>query len=197
MPRNKSYNRDELIGTAMQQFWHGGFEATSMDDLVRCTGVSRHGIYTEFGGKQNLFDTCLLNYREQVVTPAFAGVEAPMADLDAVVAYFDYQLTRAGQAGLPGPGCMMVNTMAELTSCKGEANTIVQAHNQRLTNGFANVIKNSSQRDWPADELSSLARTVMIFANGLWSVSRSVNSIAPLRQAVAVFLQTLKMRMMA
>ncbi len=37
----------------MRQFWQHGFASSSINDPVRVTGVSRYGLYGEFG------DSCL------------------------------------------------------------------------------------------------------------------------------------------
>ena len=47
-----------------------------MEDLVKATGVSRHGIYSDTGGKRDLFLETFAIYQREVVSPAFAAVEA-------------------------------------------------------------------------------------------------------------------------
>lgn len=79
MPRQTSFTTSQLTDRALEHFWSHGFHASSMDDLVKATGVSRHGIYTAFGGKKALFLACFDHYQQAVVTPAFRLVEAPNA----------------------------------------------------------------------------------------------------------------------
>jgi TetR/AcrR family transcriptional regulator, transcriptional repressor for nem operon len=94
----------------MRLFWSKGFEATSMDDLVRATGVSRYGIYEAASGKEGLFLACLETYSQAIVTPAFADVERGDADIGAISGYFERQIAAGEHAGLPGPGCLMANS---------------------------------------------------------------------------------------
>lgn len=63
MPRPISFTTDQLAGRALQHFWVHGFHASSMDDLVKATGISRHGIYATFGGKKALFMACFDQYQ--------------------------------------------------------------------------------------------------------------------------------------
>ena len=79
MPRPRTQDRTQIIARAMEQFWQHGFAASSMDDLVKATGSTRHTIYTEFCGKERLFEDCLVAYSGAIVTPAFAQVETPAA----------------------------------------------------------------------------------------------------------------------
>ncbi|MFN3213137.1 MAG: TetR/AcrR family transcriptional regulator [Henriciella sp.] len=91
MPRPKSHTKDALVEAAMHRFWHYGYAATSMDDLVKATGVSRHGIYSDVGGKRALFLAGFAAYRDTVVAPALAAMETGgtgASGLDGIRAYF-------------------------------------------------------------------------------------------------------------
>ena len=70
MPRPRSKSRDDLISSAMGVFWENGFNATSIEDLVASSGVGRGGIYSDFGGKEELFLACLEAYRARFADPA-------------------------------------------------------------------------------------------------------------------------------
>ncbi len=74
MPRPPTHTPERIVARALPRFWWSGYSQTSMDDLVRATGASRHAIYQAFGGKRELFIACLGRYRETVVTPAFSQV---------------------------------------------------------------------------------------------------------------------------
>ena len=192
MPRAKSHTRDDLISSAMLHFWRHGYESTSMDDLVRVTGVSRHGIYLDTGSKQGLFAACLDAYVRIVVTPAFASVELPGATLDAVAQFFEYQIACGEAAGLLGQGCLMANTLTEVASHNAAVLEIVERHNTRLGCGFRNALAKSAGatgKKIGVAELDDLSLLLVVFANGLWSMSRTVVEPATLRRAVHEMLQ--------
>jgi len=200
MPRAKSEKRENLVSTAMLHFWRHGYEATSVDDLVRATGVSRQGIYGDAGGKDALFVQCLHAYVEAVVTPAFARVERNGAMLDSVADYFEHQIARGQEAGLPGPGCLLTNTMTEVAPHRNEIMHFVARHNERLLQGFAAAITNTATaagRTLDRRECYALATTLVVFANGLWTMSRTVDDAAVLRGAVLKMLQLTNSRIAA
>lgn len=181
MPRPKSHPREILLARAMERFWRHGYEATSIDDLVKETGSSRHALYSEFGGKENLFRAALAVYRDAVVSPAFTPVEAPGAGLAEIAAYFEAQIARAESMGLPGPGCLMANTMTERAPHDAAIAHVVGAHSGRLAAGFANALSDVAT----ADRAAALATVLVIFTNGLWSQSRTSAEAGSLRAAVA------------
>ena len=173
MPRPRSHSVKELKLNAMKHFWKFGFHASSMSDLVDATNVSRHGIYSEFGGKHQLFLACLELYEEEVVTPAFARVESADAGLAEIADYFEFQINRAEQSGLPGPGCLVANTLTELAPHDPDIQKAARAHNRRLKKGFSNAISNVSRGSLSKAEVGELGSFLVISAQGLWSLSRA------------------------
>ncbi|OFE14537.1 hypothetical protein BA895_09230 [Humibacillus sp. DSM 29435] len=55
MGRNRGFDEDAVVAAAAAAFSTGGYEATSIDDLVRCTGLHRGSLYQAFGSKRGLF----------------------------------------------------------------------------------------------------------------------------------------------
>ncbi len=192
MPRKPSHTPESLTDRALLQFWSHGFHATSMDDLVRATSVSRHGIYADFGGKRALFLACFDRYRDLVVSPAFCVVEQDGADLTAVERFFEVQIRRAEAAGLPGPGCFVANSATEIAPGDADVRAKVIEHNARLQRGFESALRNSALAALPEPGLKDLARTMVIFANGLWSMSRVSPDADDLRRSVKRFLKAVK-----
>jgi TetR/AcrR family transcriptional regulator, transcriptional repressor for nem operon len=195
MPRAKSHTRDDLIAGAMQQFWRHGYQATSVDDLVQATGVSRHGLYAATGCKHGLFVACLGAYIDAVVTPAFAQVETPTANITDIAVFFEFQIARGATAGLPGAGCLMANTMTEMAPHDTATAALVRSHNERLARGFRGALTRSATRP-EATLIAQLAETLVVFANGLWSMSRIVADAGVLRQATKQMLQMIEQRIM-
>ncbi len=190
MPKPKNYTQAELISRAMEQFWEHGFYATSIDDLVARTGVSRHGLYTGFKDKRGLFVSAVEAYFETVVTPAFARVEAEGAGLAEIRSYFEHQIRLAEQHGLPGPGCLVANTMTESGPHDGAFRALVIRHLGRLTAGFRSAIEHDARKAGclPEIDAPALARMLTISAQGLWSVSRVIADAAELRGYVDTLL---------
>jgi len=183
MPRTTSFTSEQLSDRALQHFWVNGFHASSMDDLVKATGVSRHGIYNSFGGKKALFLACFDTYQQSVVTPAFEVVEAPDATLQSVSDYFERQISLGESVGLPGPGCFVANSASEVAPGDPDVMAEVARHNDRLRQGFVSVLQNAAP-ELDLHRAHELADVMVIFTNGLWTKSRTVSDGDVLRKAV-------------
>lgn len=190
MPRPPSFTPDILAERALQHFWSHGFFASSMDDLVSATGVSRHGIYATFGDKKGLFLACFDRYQHSVVTPAFEVVEKTDADLASIASYFERQIVFGEASGLPGPGCFVTNSATEVAPTDTEIMNQVKRHNDRLKHGFTSALQ-SSLSTVKASTVADLAQMTVVFTNGLWTLSRSVDNADILRRSVKNFLQLL------
>lgn len=189
MPRAKALTRSKIVEQCMALFWRLGFASSSIDDLVRATGTTRHSIYLEFGGKEQLFAECLIAYSAIIVTPAFARVETGGDGLGDIAGYFEHQIALVEKAGLPGPGCLMANTMTELAPHNARAVELVRAHQERLRAGFERAL---SQMTTATPRRRDQAEALVIFANGLWSISRITKDPNQLRRSVGAVLHAIE-----
>ena len=169
MPRPKSHSRTALVDSAMKTFWKTGYHVVSMGDLVRETGVSRGGIYSDFSGKQELFHACLRRYQETVVTPNLAPAETDGAGVDAIEQYLDTIIS--GFEGADGPciGCLVVNTMAQLEPDDTETLELLEEHFERQKTGFRAAITNENRADknLSKKEVDALTNFITISVHGL------------------------------
>ena len=158
-----------------------------MSDIVEATSVSRHGIYTTFGGKKALFLACFDRYQETVVSPAFRVVEEKDAGLESIATYFEYQISRGETIGLPGPGCFVANSATEVAPKDADVLAKVTHHNERLRTGFRNAFLNENPAAHPK-MAGELADVTVTFTNGLWTQTRTVTDAHAVRRAVSRFL---------
>ena len=94
----------------MEQFWTCGYAATSVQDLVEATGLSRSSLYDTFGGKQALYLAALDHYRQQGTQALCAELEAEGSSLEAIRRVFE-QVACDCAAGTSG--CFVANAMVE------------------------------------------------------------------------------------
>jgi len=194
MPRSKTHTREALIEAAMHRFWRYGYESTSMDDLVKATGVSRHGIYSDVGGKRKLFLEGFSAYEATIVRPALNAMETAPSGLSGIQRYFETQIALAKSNGLPGPGCLVANAMTETAPHDEKVAAKVEEHNKHLTASFMTALTkaapNMSQKDRAA-----LSAFLTLTAQGLWSMSRTISQASTLYDYVRTLMDILERRL--
>ncbi len=129
----------------MGVFWRKGFADCSIDDLVAASGVSRYGLYSTFGEKDELYAAALDRYAEGVIEPLFGPLEKEGAGLADIHAYFDRVLA-AGERPEARFGCMLCNTVAEADDISAPVARRVSQFLDRLRFGFLRVGKRQTRR---------------------------------------------------
>ncbi|OJF15828.1 TetR/AcrR family transcriptional regulator [Couchioplanes caeruleus] len=142
MARTRSFTTANAVRAARDQFWEHGYEATSLADLERVTGLNRSSIYQAFGSKHQLFSLAVESYLAEVAAPRLAALEAPGAGIAQVVEYLESLAAVMADApgSLAGRGCLVVNTITERAGHDPEAHAVGVAYRDRLLRAFAGAL---------------------------------------------------------
>ena len=114
MPRPKEFNPDDAIEKAMQVFWHKGYEATSMEDLLEAMNLNRGSLYGTFGDKRQLFLKVIDRYCHGFVGEKFSLLNQPGPALPTLRRFIEGMI----EGALADPqrrGCLIANTVMELS----------------------------------------------------------------------------------
>ena len=63
-----------MLDAAMRVFWAKGYAATSIEDILQATGLSKPSLYAAFGGKAKLYRTVLGRYVGAVASAEVAAL---------------------------------------------------------------------------------------------------------------------------
>ena len=124
MPWEKQFDKDEVLDRAARAFWAGGYEATSMTDLLRQMGIQKGSFYATFGSKHQVLVDALTKY----VGSAMSGFEqlhlepSPRAALERHL----HSLAEEAVGSERNLGCFLVNTALELCPHDEQVRTVVE-----------------------------------------------------------------------
>jgi len=119
MSRPKEFNPDDAIEKAMQVFWHKGYEATSMEDLLTAMDLSRGSLYDTFGDKRQLFLKVVDRYCTTFASSKFSLLDQPGPALPTL-RRFICDMIEGGLADPRRRGCLISNTVMELSTHEKE-----------------------------------------------------------------------------
>jgi TetR/AcrR family transcriptional regulator, transcriptional repressor for nem operon len=97
----------------MLVFWQQGYEATSVDDLLKATGLARQSLYNTFGDKKELFITALEHYRKQQGSRMLELLTNAPSVKVGFARLFQHVIEES-LGDKRCKGCLMVNTATEL-----------------------------------------------------------------------------------
>ena len=170
----------------MRQFWARGYRATSVDDLVRATGVKPGSLYAAFpGGKHALLLGSLERYSKLVVPQKLGELAEPGASVGEARAYFDGLvcdlLSPEGRQG-----CLLVNSAIEDAATDPEVAAVVRGHHARLEHCFAAALRTAVRRGEVPGSVDAAARAKGLVAasQGLMVIGKANPDEAMLRAIV-------------
>ena len=119
MARQKEFDREEALHKAMEVFWTRGYQAASIQDLVKYMGINRQSLYDTFGDKHALYLQALDRYREVEGHKIVELLEQPGSVKKNLRQLFEIAIEKAL---CDRRGCFMGNAMSELAGrCKDTA----------------------------------------------------------------------------
>jgi TetR/AcrR family transcriptional repressor of nem operon len=140
MSRPKKFNPDQALEKAMQVFWHKGYEATSVEDLLNAMGINRGSLYATFGDKRELFLKAMDLYCSGGgVGSSLSILSQPGPALPLIRQFIGAML----EFGLSDPlrrGCMMTNTVMELAPHENDIALKVSGRLQMAEEGFFRLL---------------------------------------------------------
>jgi len=145
MVRTRSFDPSAALSKAVDLFASRGYSETSMDDIVRATGVSRYGLYGTFGNKRELFEQALDKYADSMGKQAFLRLLEPEASLADIRRIFE---ERVADMYLPeqNRGCLFIHTAMELAPQDQEIRDVVLKFMKRMSKLFAIGLESAKQR---------------------------------------------------
>jgi len=145
MPRPKEFNPDDAIEKAMQVFWHKGYEATSMEDLLSAMDLNRGSLYDTFGDKRQLFLKVMDRYCTTFASSKFSLLDQPGPALPTLRQFINGMI----EGGLADPqrrGCLIANTVMELSPHEKEIAGMVSQALKMVEDTFFNVLARAKQQ---------------------------------------------------
>jgi len=92
MGRPRSFSESAVLEAAAQAFIAGGYEGTSIDDLVKALNLHRGSLYKAFGSKRGLFLATLGHYVSTRLPSLLQSAGAPGSSLDVLTQRRDLDL---------------------------------------------------------------------------------------------------------
>jgi AcrR family transcriptional regulator len=181
MARPRAFDETQVLNAVLEQFWDAGYAATSLEDLMRVSGLGKGSLYAAFGDKRQLFLRALHSYTDDNHGRLREFLaEAPRA-VDALHELLEAPITGPNGDGAQR-GCLLANSTCEL----GNADPEVLAHAHRTYETTTALIADCVTRaqregDLPAGaDPIALARALLAAQQGIVFMGRTGMNTATL-----------------
>lgn len=162
MARTKDFDENEVLTKAIQLFWHKGYNATSMQDLVNTLGISRSSLYDTYIDKHTLFLKALESYQRAGNAKINEIVNQSTSAKETVIKLMELA-TNELVGDKQQKGCFMVNAEIEVAPHDQEVSKLVCQNEKQMETAFFQVIKKGQQTGEIKNNQDALVLAKFIF----------------------------------
>ncbi|WNZ54303.1 TetR/AcrR family transcriptional regulator [Microbulbifer sp. MKSA007] len=175
MPWEKSFDVDSAVDKATEAFWKKGFEATSLADLLKATGLTKGSFYNAFGSKKQLFTLSLLKYEREQRRDVMARLESLEDPIGAISQLFD-SLIEQSLADPEKKGCFLVNTALDMPNLDSDIGDSVKKGLRDTESFFARQVRLGIEKGVISDRVDPevCANSLLTLLVGLRVLARGV-----------------------
>ena len=155
--RPREFDENGAREVAMQLFWAKGYEATSLSNLLAAMGISKSSFYQTFESKHTLFEQCLNQYRDIIVSTMSKGLANAPTSM-AFIRHALVDIANDTNDPLGRRGCLIMNTASEFSQRDSSIARCVEAGIQATRDIFLQAV-NAAQAD---GEISSNTRAEIL-----------------------------------
>ncbi|MCU4504042.1 TetR/AcrR family transcriptional regulator [Acinetobacter sp. WU_MDCI_Abxe161] len=142
--RTKEFETDEIADAAMQVFWRRGYAATSVQDLVDGTGLSRSSLYSTFQSKQGLYQKALQRY-ELLTTLNNVELLGGSGSPKALIRQLLVNIVEDELNDSEHKGCLIANACLELAGHDEDVSKFVISNLQKIQHALENLLIKAQQ----------------------------------------------------
>ena len=148
MARPREFDEQQVIENLMTVFWNKGYEATTMQDLVKASGLLKGSLYGAFGDKQALYLAALKHYDRTRIQAGIDMLNGEGSVRQKIARLFD-NVIESTKRGLFAGGCLLCNASLEKAVSDKQVKTEIKTTIRRLKVAIVDALKagNVSNRD--------------------------------------------------
>jgi len=194
MARPVEFDEAKVLTNAMEQFWKEGFEASSVQKLLDCTGINRGTLYNSFGDKDTFFKSCVDQYNgltEKYISASLGNEK--LNPWDAIAAYFDEAVVNAPNKHRV-MGCLLVNSLCESVNYDKEIKKVIKASLATIRKALLARLKDAHKKGKVKKGISAefAADVLMNSLHGVRVNSRDGKNAKQLNELISFTISSLK-----
>jgi TetR/AcrR family transcriptional regulator, transcriptional repressor for nem operon len=185
------FDPENALETAMVLFWRKGYEATSLQDLLKATGLSKSSLYQTFGNKHSLFESSLERYRRDIVAEMRLMLDSANSGRVFIERIFT-DVADETKGKYARRGCLVMNTASEFAQSDPAIARLVKQATKAFTDVFeAAVIRAQKEGDISTRiESRTLAKYLVSSMSGLKTMVKAGATPAEINAISRMVLKT-------
>ncbi len=192
MGRPISFDQAQMLETIQDQFWDSGYSATSLDNIMKSTGLGKGSLYGAYGSKHDMYLMAFTDYCDWSIK----DYEERLKGTDDGAIMRLQQLVKAATKCAPGTrrGCMLAKGTAEVGGRFPDVDKIIEKTFKALEGEILKCVR-QAQRAGDVDRGSDarmIAVTLLALLRGIEALTKAGASSASLSLAAEGAMALLK-----
>lgn len=144
MPWEKQFDVDKALERAKETFWARGYEATSMELLLKRMGINRGSFYDTFRSKRDVLVKALRQYDAHNRASLLRAAAQGKPPREAIATVFRCMID-GSRGRLSRHGCLLVNSALEMAPKDKEVAQIVRSGFKDIEKFFAELVRQGQE----------------------------------------------------
>ncbi len=157
MARPREFDENKVIESLMNVFWDKGYEAATMQDLVRASGLLKGSLYGAFGDKQALYLAALKHYDRTRIQAGIDMFKGEGGARPKIARLFD-NVIESTKRGLFAGGCLLCNASLEKAVTDRQVKNEIKTTIRRLKLAIMGALRKQIENE---DQAASLAAFIV------------------------------------
>lgn len=170
------FDKNEVIDKSLELFWRTGFTASSMQQVVKTTGLKPGSIYLAFGNKEGLFREALESYADKAVIFLRNTLDTAPSIGNGICSIFETFIQESTEVEYNS--CFLVKTQLELAAEGGELHDLASAKLSEIEALFRNYL----EREYDKETSRQRAVSIMLHIYGVRIYGYHQDSAERIRQ---------------
>jgi TetR/AcrR family transcriptional regulator, transcriptional repressor for nem operon len=180
MGRPISFDQAQMLETIQIQFWNTGYSGTSLDDIMKSTGLGKGSLYGTYGSKHDMYVMAFTDYCDWAVKDYEERLQGP--DEGAIIRL--RKLIQASAKCNPGSrrGCMLAKGTAEIAGLFPDVDKIIEKAFKAMEREILKCVRqaqHAGEIDRAADA-RTIAVTLLAVLRGIEALKKAGASQASL-----------------
>ncbi|MCO4755527.1 MAG: TetR/AcrR family transcriptional regulator [Bacteriovoracaceae bacterium] len=172
------FNREEVLDRAIELFWQHGYSASSMQQVVKATGLKPGSIYLAFESKDGLFKEALERYSQKGLKKLKEEIESAPTPSKGICRYLESMIK--GTLKCDYTSCFLAKTSLELAAENNELHSFASSKLDEIEDLFCHYL----EQDYGKKEIKERATSLMLHIFGLGLYGYQCSSPAKMRKGV-------------
>ncbi|MEX0964932.1 MAG: TetR/AcrR family transcriptional regulator [Pseudohongiellaceae bacterium] len=194
MARPVEFDETKVLTNAMEQFWREGYEASSVQKLLDCTGINRGTLYNSFGDKDTFFKSCVDQYNKVLDKQIVATLKnSNLGAWESIEAFFDESVINVTNKHR-SMGCLLVNSFCESINYDKEMRKVIRSSVGLLRKALVSRLK-EAHKNRKVKKGISVEFAAEVLMNSLYGVrvnSRDGKTPRQLKEVIKFTISSLK-----